>query len=359
MIEIANSEVTLHNLYDFCMRIKKDLPTEISDIPVSFKVLLIPHKCNALVRIRISHSKSIKKATIIVNLLPFICNRFSSDILCYFFVYVSIMHEVEHIRLLTELRENEQCDYHRFFAGLEQMFARNIRIRFRNISTYRIKELLSTQKKRYETSTAELICDYESISLARKQFYSHLSENELRQIDDILKSLSLLIHSIEIGYLDDGKPCNQFLLVLSSLQRRIRKDNGILAMIPQLSKLFKEDGTLKPIEEIVKKSYNSGICFYDDFLIRLFIILDYDWHDIFRSQGQIKEYMQRISNYYCAKCCSFLSQLDLSEIYLKKEIVSDNAAMLIKNMTRLNSLMKQYGLKNTSGMVLPLYKVYQ
>ena len=93
----------------------------------------------------------------------------------------------------------------------------------------------------------------------------------------------------------------------------------------------------------------------DEILIRLFISLSIDWTSIFATHTDFYNHIAALANNYCEKTVYYLKNISLGEVFLHKDILQDNAAMLIKNVHILNKLMNKYGMNHTSGSVLPVY----
>lgn len=93
----------------------------------------------------------------------------------------------------------------------------------------------------------------------------------------------------------------------------------------------------------------------DNILIRLFITMEFDWTQLFAEHKALYDHIAVLANDYCSKTVDYLKNITLGEVFLHKDILQDNAAMLIKNTNTLNKRMDKYGMAHTTGSVLPVY----
>lgn len=118
--------------------------------------------------------------------------------------------------------------------------------------------------------------------------------------------------------------------------------------------LFSEGGTVIPIQNMYVEENHPDRLFYDESLFRYFLIMDADWDLVFQAHPGLRERIEELSNQYCEKCISYMKGNQIAKIYLSEDALKDNTAMILKNIKRLNVLMKRYRMEQKNGTVIPL-----
>ena len=91
-------EITISNLKDFCnLVIANEMPGNRGD-RISVRFLLLPFPANGYLSVRKKNNAFQYK--VVINLLPFLIGKYSSNRMCYLYLYATIVHELHHIYLL-------------------------------------------------------------------------------------------------------------------------------------------------------------------------------------------------------------------------------------------------------------------
>ena len=76
---------------------------------------------------------------------------------------------------------------------------------------------------------------------------------------------------------------------------------------------------------------------------------------MFRKSPGLRNHLEELANRYCRSTIDYLKDSAIGRVFLDEAILQDNAAMLAKNVDRLNKLMVQYNMAHTEGSIIPLY----
>lgn len=356
---VRQKKVTAMNLYHFCeLVIEEELKRRPLLNPPQFRIKFSPLPVNGYVKMRLQGGTQHCIATI--NIFSLLRNRKGTyGAMCYFYLYATIVHELEHVRLLSELNTARIPEYRRFLATTQQILL-SASTKRKGISRKIISQLNNTKIRRRHgiVSLDELICTKAGLKVAFAQLQNALSAEERRIIIEMIESVSFLCESLEIDYRSHDRAYNSFARTFSALAEAIHNAPILLQHFGQLAWLFDKDGSLVPIHLIFQYAKDHPETdLYDEFLIRLFISCDLEWSDFFKNCPAFQRYMEVLANNYCDRCVKYLKNMAVGEIFLKPQVMQDNAAMLIKNTARLNFLMEKFGMKHTKGSVIPLYRI--
>lgn len=310
------------------------------------KVIYIPFFPNGYVNIVKMANHFLINVTI--NLFPFMSHSLSSQ-LKFFYLYVTILHEIEHIELVLNANTNF-TDYPRALAILE-IFGKRYHLSFTEL----LENFFKNSKKKYQrniTSSLELECIYQSIQKAIPLFREYLSEKEKDQISLMSASLHFLRKHLEIGYLTHSIPYNKFMHSFINFQKKHETNVELLDdEYPFLQNIFDHNGKLKGFEQIYKNITPKNKELLDSLLFHIFLYSNIDFSSIFCKSNEIKKYMENLVNLYYENFVEFIENRFIGEIFADEEILNDNEIMKLKNINYLNTLIEKYHMECSIGIM--------
>lgn len=344
-------EITISSLKDFCNLViaKEMLGNWGNRISVRFPLLPLP--ANGYLSVRKKNQAFQYK--VVVNLLPFLIGKYSSNRMCYLYLYATIVHELHHIYLLECQKARNYAEFLAFWEEFRQLS----RLRWvDNLNTLLMhKDAFALNRKKYDTSIAEIICNLSGFQGAYQVFADTLKESEKIIIEEIIDSLTFLSESINIGYRTGKQPHNLFTKTIQEIQFILRKDPHIFGNSTPIDCLFLSNGQVKPFELIWEERSSENYELIDALLINWFICADVDFSASFAANACLKSHIEALANQYCNNVVQYLKHETKGLVFLSKDTLQDNTAMMIKNTNRLNILMAKYGMARTGGSIIPLY----
>lgn len=322
------------------------------DYPVSFKLRPNLNSINGYVQAYMLKHK--RTATVTLNTVAFLRMAKKEGVPVWFYIYTTIVHELEHLRLIKILETGECVNFNDFAAALCQYTAytkRNLSGLFDGlipIPDYsKIKEGM--------TSLPELICTQRGMHRAFEVLNEVLSDEAKSTVLKMTESIDFLCEHIEITYRRSSQPYNQFAQNVISMNQRLAKDPSVSGRLKLLNCFFGKNG--KPLSPTVlySRAVSENEKLYNALLIHMFLLFDMDWTSIFTEQPELFSLVESLADAYCSQTVEYLKNISTGEIFLSVDILQDNAAMLIKNTERLNALMKRYGMERSGGSVYALY----
>lgn len=336
-LEFVREEVRLRDLSTFArLTLQQELPRCQLSIPVSLRLRPWPLRANGLV------SRFRGRATITINALAFRKN----SRLTWFYLYATIVHELEHLRLMRELEEGGTPDLGRLLAGLCQQY--RLDESFLQVVTPRYAE------RRRSASLPELLCTQVGFQRALAALGAALSPEERTMAERMLDSLNFMAEHLAILYGNSGQPYQLFSGVMLSLQRRLRMKPAALGRLRQLSYIFTPEGVLLSPQLLFERRTPENQDFYDAWLLHLFLMGDMQWEQVFSDCPLLRLHMETLANDYCMRSVRYLQQISRGSAFFSDDILQDNAAMLVKDTQLLNALMKRHQMQHTGGTVLSL-----
>ena len=351
---VNNRPPTLANLRGLCESVFASYASTISPhYQTRLKFIAVPGGgANASVRVNMRK----RKATVSCNLLS-VKKRTLSAGLKYFHLCTAVLHEVEHLRLISKMRE--PCSESNPFSmvlceqatrGTERFFSRFVHAVFsRWVPTFRNAVHMS--------STEELCCMERSHAAALELFADLLEEEDLKRARELHQAISFMERCNEIIYLLPSCPRYKTAYVFPQLQRRIAKDPDLMDKYPALMSVFTKEGQLISVTEMFNKAAAEGNSFYNKLVMRLF--LD-GFPEVEKQLGEDKalfDQIERTSNEYCQLCVDFVKNKQLCMQWFDKSLVEDNVAMMIKNCKKLEKQMEKAGMRLASGRLFPMYPI--
>lgn len=323
------------------------------DFPVSFKLQPNLNTINGYVRVHMLKQK--RTATVTLNTLMFLRMAKKDGVPVWFYIYTAIVHELEHLRLIEILESGECTDFNDFAAALCQYNAytrQNLSGLFDGlipIPDYsKIKERM--------TSLPELICTQNGMHRALEVLGDALSDEAKSTVLKMTESIDFLCEHIEITYRNSSQPYNQFAQNMIAMHSRLEKDPSVSDRLKLLNCFFGKDGRPLSPAVLYERAVNEKEGLYKSLLIHMFLLFDTDWTSIFTEYPELFPLIEGLADAYCTQTVEYLKNIHTGEIFLSVDILQDNAAMLIKNTERLNSLMERYDMKRSGGSVFALYR---
>lgn len=331
--------------------ITNELSCDLKD-RVSIKCSLMPLPGNGYVRAR--RLEEGYRYHIRINLLPFLMGKFTSNRMRLFYLYVTIVHELHHVHLL-ECKKVET--YSELMAFWEE---------YRSFSRLRLmdgigmllmrKKAAATRRNKYRASVAETMCNLAGFEKSYKVLGAYLSQSETENVNKIIESLKFLQNHISVTYGHGNQPYNLFTKMVREVQPLLKKDpHELSGTLKPMMYLFSPEGHVKSVEQLFAERTDENEQIIDGLLTHWFICADMVFSPIFERDPTLKNHLETLANRYCAGVIQYLKNIEIGEIFLDKEILQDNAAMLVKNVDRLNKLMAHYDMIHFQGSVIPLY----
>lgn len=349
-----NSEVNVRNLKIFSALVFERENLHYN-LPSTFMLKVCPLFYGVNGYVRTMKTSKQRKTVVVVNSRTVLHTRKKhSSLVTWFYVYATIVHELEHIRLIQQLESVERTDFKRFIAALYQ-YNRYSWMHSDNIFRGLIPIPDYTKLQNRMTSLPELICTLTGFNRAFDVFGDLLEEKERKMFAMMIASLDFLCNHMEITYGTSAQPYNQFAQNIIAIQKKVRKDVTVLDQLKQLRNMFDPTGVIFSPMKMYQSRTVEDAEYYDSLLIRLFLVYDMNWGHLFSENMELFSHMEKLANEYCAHTVYYLKNLQIGGVFLSADVLQDNAAMLIRNTERLNVLMKKFGMKHTAGSVFALY----
>ena len=354
----AGKNATKANFKAFCRMVfdaeaRSILGSDCKLLPKIY-VVNLPTKNNGVVYF--TFINKIQRFTVLINLYHFLRAKDCSDRMKYVYLYATIVHELEHIRLSKYIEKATLSDYFDVLAAWDQ-FSKCRGIGRDVFSYFLIPKTNRIADKRGLVSPAEIYCNIKGFSRASYVLDSCLSMHEKTLLVRMTSSLEFIAKNLEISYDGAGRAVGLFVRTINQMRIFLRYNKHRAGYFPLLNYLINENGMLISADAMMNTKRLPERYFYDAVLIRMFIFWDCDWNDIFAKTEGLHERIAILANEYCQRSIGYLSNKELAKVFLSEEIVQDNAAMLVKNIHTIKSKMKQYNMPNTVGGVIPLYGI--
>ena len=343
---------SLPRLKRFCQdAFSREIPANMTD-RISVHYSMLPIANNGYVQVR-KHKKSYRYH-LYINLHPFLLGKFTSNRMRLFYLYATIVHEVKHAELLESEGVN---DYSELLAFWEE---------YRSFGKLRVlddigqllmrKTARISRKRRYRVSVAEIICNLSGFQRSYAALCPYLTESERDTIENMIHSLTFLKQHIAITYSNRNHPYSLFPKMIREAQTVLKKDTDRIENdLKPMNMLFQREGHLKPMEQLFCERTDLNGAVVDGLLINWFICADMDFSTMFQRNPELRKHIEELANQYCSSAITFLKDSAIGKVFLDDAILQDNAAMLIKNVDRLNKLIARYNMVRTEGSIIPLY----
>ena len=312
---------------DFCSQIMSDelINEKLDDVTLKF-INKPSSKSNGYVIPYIYDSRY----KVVINLGK---NSDATDENKKIYFYLTIMHELEHIKTFEKTKQSSFYSWEHLFSLLEYFtYLEEIKQTPNSYNANIIKKILLTKKmaRNYSISTGEIKATFESYKKAEKIF----SINK-----KILNSLDLLNNSMILIYDNNNLPLNKFEIFLVRSNDYLQKHPELIKKFKILSIIFNDDGSIKSIEELLKErnSFNYKI-------IDITILTLINRNTLINTE-EFKSYLKELIINFNYKTIKFYDNIDLCKIFISDErILHDNLDLLIKKTRELNKLVDEFNL---------------
>lgn len=279
----------------------------------------------------------------------------------YFAAYATLLHEIEHYRITRKVYTQRNIDFGEFLTILD-----SIRMNWKQllsgiiVSVLNIKKLQEISRKRYTVYQTELLCRANSLQAAFDAFYPFMTEEIRLAYQRYIAVANFCQTSIMIGYVGNDTPFDHFSHALHCARARIEITPSIVQVFPALQLLFDYYGKIRPIYNIYQERSNALKDSFSEeligkLIIRLLLLDESDITDLLRSDSVFKSYIEHLTQQYITECLYFISHKKIANGYLCASVLDDNSAMAVKNIKRMDKLIKKYALNVSTGIVIPLF----
>jgi hypothetical protein len=358
LISLCTVPATIQSLKSFCRALfyAKVDDLNLKEWAISLKFQCTPFRPNGYVQA--IRTKKKWKFYISINLWHVSKNKCYSNAERYFYASATLCHELHHVYLQVNGEKNRFDNYLDYIAFMEAngRFSNNYLAEVYSM-IFSIKKYHQYRKYKYITTPAELVCMRYGYADSLSLLDSILSKNEKIVIERIVESISLVYETIEVSYLRNSQPINLFAKLLGNVVTASRKKSDFTTRYPQFRLLLQETGDLRDFEDIYRIGKAEQLTYCADVVVRLFFFAD---ESSLMKKGlpdDMYNDIERWANKYIAMGIRYLQTKDLAKVILSDQIVEDNAAVIIKNITLLNRRMTLLGMKHNIGNVLPIYKI--
>ena len=350
---VQNKKVNFKTIRTFVqMVLKAETQRFQFSFPVYCKTVFFLSPINGYVRSIQSSRK--KHACVVLNSYPFLLSKKErSQTLTWLYVYATVVHELNHLKIQTQLEEGGNYDYASFMAGLCQYNQHRNWIH----SLERISDAPDFMRLNHRSLTLlELICTQEGLHRAYAVLNEILSEDESSTINAIIYSVDFLLEHMEVHYSASSQPLYLFKKNLLDIHKKIQVDAGILNQLKQLSLLFDEKGNMHTPLAMFRRIDEENRKFYDAILIHLLVNLQNltPWEQAFAENPDFHAYMEALANSYCQRSVNYLQDAHIFRAFISPDVLQDNAATLINTTNTLYTWMGIFNMKLTGGIVFPM-----
>ncbi len=290
---------------------------------------------------------------IIINLFPFRERNKTSSVMKLFYLYVTVLHEIEHIRIILN-KADDMWDKSRMLAMLEYLAKEKRPYIYERISVVIANKMIKYSKYKDITSQLEIECNYLSMKKGIEDFRDFLSDAEFNKVDMMYRALQFLRDNFEIGYITHYYTYNKFMQYVVKFGKRIQEENRILEKYPQLRMIYHNKGELKAIEELFENMNDSNKEISNYLIFYMFLYLETDFSVLFEKVKKLKKHIEDLANEYTRKYLLYIENKAYGEVFVDKEILEDNERLMLKNIIRLNMLMDKYGMIHMIGVITSL-----
>lgn len=270
-----------------------------------------------------------------------------------FYTYVTICHEIEHIKTFEKTKNKDFYDFEHFVSLLEYIsFLEENNVSYDNINLgIKSRQLIMKSLKRnYNISTNELKCSLIGYEKAKEANVSKPSKN----INIIIESLRFLNQNMELCYNKNEVPVDKFALYLSKTCNYVKKYPKILEDYKILLNFFDTKGRLKEIYEVYSSIDDKNKKFYDEYIIKLLsVIKPNEAFSQSLNDNVYKKYIEELIDEYNKKVMYYYQNIQLGTIFIENEkYLYENLKILLERIKRLNKISNDFNLNKRTGIIL-------
>lgn len=267
-----------------------------------------------------------------------------------FYIYITILHELEHIKTFEFTKRKDFYEYEHFISLLEYIsYMYELRQPPTDINSNLVKKILLSKKmiSNYEVSTGEIKSSLESFKSGKKYLISTKSKKNIEQVDKIISSLDFLNKHMEITYVNKILNVDKMYYFLRNTSLYLQRYPHLINQYEILKIAFNNNGCLKEIEDLYlsRNSYNHEII--DRIVLSVININNIPDDD------NIKKYVEELIKNYNSKIYEFYKNINLGKIFMDKEkYLEDNLEIIIKKSRRLNSILDYLKIEDENRKIL-------
>lgn len=322
--------------------------------PVTFKTVFLCSSVNGYVRtVGVDQKRCV---CVVLNCFPFLLGRTKrSSAMTWLYIYATVVHELEHIRLQQQLEEGENYDFQSFMASLCQYNHRGVSNWSRIINNIDVVPNFAKTSRR-TASLSELICTQVGMHRAYEVLGAFLNTKDRDIVEMLIRSIDFLCEHMEIHYGMSSQPFYLFKTNLLKTYNKVQADTSCLERLKQLKLLFDEKGSLHTPLTWFSCITEETRAFYDAILIRAFLNMRNAevWKQVFAANSSFHTYMEGLANDYCQRSVNYLKEIYIGETLLSQDILQDNAAMIIKTTNDLYGQMEKFGMDLVQGAIFSM-----
>lgn len=273
-----------------------------------------------------------------------------------FYLYNSLLHEIEHIKTMELTKRDNFYSYEHLLSIMEYCNFINPKklnkTKEINLSCFNKIRLISFMKSNYNFSTTEIKSNLEAYKGSIKKYKLYLTNNELEKYKLIIESLELLNDLSCISYNFVYGFVNKFTCVLINTQNILINHPEILKEYKILQNLFNEKGYVKNIYDIYLTRNDLNADMIDKLVLNLLFTINEDLTS-YLYDSNFKKYLEKIISDYNYKVMNFIKNKEKANVFIDdKKIIKSNLEIMKKNISILRALINKYNLKRNSGYVL-------
>lgn len=270
-----------------------------------------------------------------------------------FYTYVTICHEIEHIKTFEKTKSKKYFDFEHFIALLEYIsYLKDLNVPYNKIDlNVKLSRLiLKKMKQNYTISTGELKSSLVGYVKASNSNLVKKREN----VDIVIDSLIFLNNNMNICYNNSGLIVDKFAYYLIKVRKYIIEYPEILQDYRILLNFFKDDGKMKDIYDIFSNITEENKKFYDRFIINLLsVLIPNQKFAESMTDNKFKLYLEELINNYNLSAIHYYQNIELGKIFIDNEkILYENLKIILERIQNLNKISKSYSLKRTTGIII-------
>lgn len=332
------------NIRNIKMFVKEIFQNSCEDNNVVLKLINKPHKINGAIKLYKG------KFYVYINVYAAAHSKNRSVCMKYFYVYGTLMHELEHIKINQNL--HKCSDYSNMLATIESY------LDIYNTGVGKsLEKVIGIFNKggailKYQTMSSELWCNWISMKEAYRLFVNKMTEVEKERIKNILKSLEVLNKNLIIEYRINGEPVNKFINTVKEGSRFIRKNKELASRVDAFCYLFDVNGNIKSLENLYNDSLVENELLYKELMLNYILYIDMNYSEILEKNEVLKIYIEKILNEYCLNCIEYIENQAWAGVFVDQKVLEDNEYMILSNMKYVNNLMETLKLNRYVGGII-------
>jgi|GEM_PF-4141677 hypothetical protein len=342
-----NKHVTYKVLKKYILEVYEELK-EKEECNSDIHVIYVPIKINGFL---FSKYNGTWKNEIFINVYTMLKASDKQNIMCYFYSYATLSHEIEHIRIINALGSSSNITYSRLLAMFEQII---MNVKKKPLFLLDMVMTSNIAEKKYYTSPIEISCIKSAYESALDYMKDDMPLSNYKNIYNICDAVSFWEDNMELGYYIKDRPYNLFVYLFDNIGKCLLQDKEIYDKYPIVSQLFNSDGTVLSIDRIFDNFYDLNRKLCDKIIIHLFMYYKTDYTDIFLQRREVKEYINKLANEYCKQVIRYYQNISFGACFLQESILIDNLIVMQSNVECLINLMKIYKMEHTDGGIIPL-----